>query len=175
MAQNLIADTSWELASSVEVRKSTAMPFFVPRSQESSGSFIIRHLSATNEDTRNLHCITTTTLPNSEILVAGQQDDMLVVNVGRGTITKIVEGASNIVVMRKSPRLICCGSMTGEVTLRDPRTLRVEQRVQAHTGTLSDLDVSGNLLLTCGFSQRCVWLSDKYMMCRFWQMELTIS
>ncbi|RUS20975.1 hypothetical protein BC937DRAFT_93946 [Endogone sp. FLAS-F59071] len=106
-----------------------------------------------NEDTQNLRCMTTTTLPNSEILVAGQQDNMLVVNVGRGTITRKVEGA-NIVVMRKSPRLICCGSMSGEVMLRDPRTLRAEQRVQAHTGTLSDLDVSGNLLLTCGFSQR---------------------
>ncbi|RUS20974.1 LOW QUALITY PROTEIN: hypothetical protein BC937DRAFT_93946 [Endogone sp. FLAS-F59071] len=126
-----------------------------------------------NEDTQNLRCMTTTTLPNSEILVAGQQDNMLVVNVGRGTITRkqlaltvfifvnfhqfnkllLVEGA-NIVVMRKSPRLICCGSMSGEVMLRDPRTLRAEQRVQAHTGTLSDLDVSGNLLLTCGFSQR---------------------
>ncbi|CAO3607066.1 unnamed protein product [Cunninghamella echinulata] len=44
--------------------------------------------------------------------------------------------------------------MLGEVTLRDTRTMKIEQRIQAHTATLSDLDVSGNLLLTCGFSQR---------------------
>jgi hypothetical protein len=52
--------------------------------------------------------------------------------------------------------LVCCGATTGEVTLRDPRTFKVEHRVQAHTGTISDIDTTGNLLLTCGFSSRCV-------------------
>ncbi|KAI8642360.1 ubiquitin carboxyl-terminal hydrolase-domain-containing protein, partial [Parasitella parasitica] len=107
-----------------------------------------------NEQTQNLHCMTSTTLTNGELLVAGQQDDMLVVNLARGAITQKIANASNIVVLKSLPRSICAGSLLGEVTLRDPRTMKVEQRVQAHTATLSDLDVSGNLLLTCGFSQR---------------------
>ncbi|KAJ2956748.1 hypothetical protein NQZ79_g7424 [Umbelopsis isabellina] len=109
-----------------------------------------------NEDTRDLHCMTTSTLGNNELLVAGQQDDLLVVNVNLGTISRKVSGAMNTVVMKKasSSRLICCGSLGGEVTLRDPRSMKVEQRVQAHTGTLSDLEVSGNMMLTCGFSNR---------------------
>jgi PAB-dependent poly(A)-specific ribonuclease subunit 2 len=98
--------------------------------------------------------MTSTTLTNGELLVAGQQDDMLVVSLARGVITRKISGASNIVVLKSLPRSICAGSLLGEVTLRDPRTMKVEQRVQAHTATLSDLDVSGNLLLTCGFSQR---------------------
>ncbi|CEP16204.1 hypothetical protein [Parasitella parasitica] len=98
--------------------------------------------------------MTSTTLTNGELLVAGQQDDMLVVNLARGAITRRIANASNIVVLKSLPRSICAGSLLGEVTLRDPRTMKVEQRVQAHTATLSDLDVSGNLLLTCGFSQR---------------------
>ncbi|KAI8355181.1 ubiquitin carboxyl-terminal hydrolase-domain-containing protein [Blakeslea trispora] len=110
--------------------------------------------SISNEDTNDLHCMTSTTLTNGELLVAGQQDDMLVVSLARGTVTRKISGASNIVVLKSLPRSICAGSLLGEVTLRDPRTMKIEQRVQAHTATLSDLDVSGNLLLTCGFSQR---------------------
>jgi PAB-dependent poly(A)-specific ribonuclease subunit 2 len=98
--------------------------------------------------------MTSTNLTNGELLVAGQQDDMLVVSSARGEITRKIPGASNIVVLKSSPRSICAGSLLGEVTLRDPRTMKVEQRVQAHTATLSDLDIAGNLLLTCGFSQR---------------------
>lgn len=98
--------------------------------------------------------MTSTTLTNGELLVAGQQEDMLVVSAARGVITRTIKGVSNIVVLKSMPRSICAGSLLGEVTLRDPRTMKVEQRVQAHTATLSDLDVSGNLLLTCGFSQR---------------------
>jgi PAB-dependent poly(A)-specific ribonuclease subunit 2 len=66
-----------------------------------------------------------------------------------------VESESDIVVMRKS-RLICCGANSGEVTLMDPRTFKVEHRVQAHTGTISDIDTIGNLLLTCGSSARLI-------------------
>ncbi|EPB86120.1 hypothetical protein HMPREF1544_07108 [Mucor circinelloides 1006PhL] len=110
--------------------------------------------SMSNEQTQDLHCMTSTTLTNGELLVAGQQDDMLVVSLARGAVTRKIANASNIVVLKSLPRSICAGSLLGEVTLRDPRTMKVEQRVQAHTATLSDLDVSGNLLLTCGFSQR---------------------
>ncbi|KAI7871039.1 ubiquitin carboxyl-terminal hydrolase-domain-containing protein [Spinellus fusiger] len=107
-----------------------------------------------NEHTQDLHCMMATTLISGELFVAGQQDNMLVVSMTRGTVTRTVPGASNIVVMRNLPRAVCCGSLLGEVTLRDTRTMKVEQRVQAHTATLSDMDVSGNLLITCGFSQR---------------------
>ncbi|CAB4393897.1 unnamed protein product [Rhizophagus irregularis] len=106
-----------------------------------------------NEDTTDLHCMTYTTMPNSEILAAGKQHNMLVINVARGIVVKKVESESDIVVMRKS-RLICCGANSGEVTLMDPRTFKVEHRVQAHTGTISDIDTIGNLLLTCGSSAR---------------------
>ncbi|KAF9583086.1 poly(A)-specific ribonuclease [Lunasporangiospora selenospora] len=90
---------------------------------------------------------------NAEIVVAGQQDKLLAVNIIRGVITKKVETESEIVVMKKS-RLLVCGSTRGDLILSDPRTLSEEHRIQAHTGTISDLDVSGNLIVTCGFSER---------------------
>ena len=118
--------------------------------------YLLYALNGSNDDTRDLHCMTTSTLGNNELLVAGQQDELLVVNVNYGSISRKIAGAANTVVMKKaaSSRLICCGSMAGEVTLRDPRTMNIEQRVQAHTGTLSDLEISGNMMLTCGFSNR---------------------
>ncbi|CAJ0636991.1 2238_t:CDS:2 [Entrophospora sp. SA101] len=109
--------------------------------------------SISYEDTTDLHCMSYTTMPHTEILAAGKQQNILVINVARGTVVKKVESESEIVVMKKS-RLVCCGASSGEVTLRDPRTFKVEHRIQAHTGAISDIDTSGNLLLTCGFSSR---------------------
>ncbi|XP_020896422.1 PAN2-PAN3 deadenylation complex catalytic subunit PAN2, partial [Exaiptasia diaphana] len=48
----------------------------------------------------------------------------------------------------------CCGDTKGKVTLRDPSTLKSEHVLDTHSGTLSDFDVSGNLVVTCGFSSR---------------------
>jgi len=43
-----------------------------------------------------------------------------------------------------------------KVSLLDPQSLGCVHRLQAHTGTLSDFDVCGNQLVTCGFSNRCL-------------------
>ncbi|KAL1923050.1 uncharacterized protein VTP21DRAFT_9426 [Calcarisporiella thermophila] len=106
-----------------------------------------------SDDTKDLHCFTQSSHTNSEIIVGGQQDHMLTVNLHRGIVTKKIDSGDPLVVMRQS-RLLCCGSATGNVILRDPRSLKIEHRVQAHTGALSDLGVMGNYLLTCGFSHR---------------------
>ncbi|ORZ06801.1 ubiquitin carboxyl-terminal hydrolase-domain-containing protein, partial [Lobosporangium transversale] len=108
-------------------------------------------LILSDDGARDLHSMAL--MGNAEIVVAGQQDKILTINMIRGTITKTVDTESEIVVMKKS-RLLVCGSTRGDLILHDPRTLAVEHRIQAHTGTISDLDVSGNLIVTCGFSER---------------------
>lgn len=57
-------------------------------------------------------------------------------------------------ILRPAGNLIACGDTSGKVSLRDPRTLNAEQVLHAHSGTLSDFDVCGNQLITCGFSNR---------------------
>ncbi|KAI8048805.1 ubiquitin carboxyl-terminal hydrolase-domain-containing protein [Syncephalis plumigaleata] len=103
--------------------------------------------------TQDLYCMTTSTLRHSDVIVAGRQRTALLVNVDRGTITRKFDCDSDIVVLRRS-RLVCCGTASGEVMLRDPRSFRVEHAVQAHTGALSDIAVTENLIMTCGFSDR---------------------
>ena len=45
-----------------------------------------------------------------------------------------------------------CGGLSGDVQLRDPRSLHSQFRISAHTGPVLSLDVKGDLLVTCGMS-----------------------
>lgn len=63
-------------------------------------------------------------------------------------------GKNGCAILRQHPRFICAGDPAGRIDLRDPNTLQVEHTLEAHSGSLSDFDVHGNLLVTCGFSNR---------------------
>ncbi|NXO71836.1 PAN2 protein, partial [Phainopepla nitens] len=69
-----------------------------------------------------------------------------------------------ITIMRQSNRFFFCGHTSGKVSLRDPRSFAVEHEFDAHSGSLSDLDAHGNLLVTCGFSSRMNGLAcDRFL------------
>ncbi|KAJ3333266.1 poly(A)-specific ribonuclease [Blyttiomyces sp. JEL0837] len=94
-----------------------------------------------------------TTNSKIELMVSSQQGTLSILNIYRGTLMKEISAEPDIILIKKS-RYMCCGSSSGLVTLRDPRTLRVEHSWQAHAGSLSDMDVVGNIMVTCGFSNR---------------------
>ncbi|KAG4305310.1 hypothetical protein PORY_001480 [Pneumocystis oryctolagi] len=101
----------------------------------------------------DLQCMTLISRTSSNILVGGLQTSMFLINVERGKIIDKLYRKRNTVVIQHG-RYICCGSSTGELSLLDPLNYKEVHSIQAHSGSFSDLDIQGNLILTCGFSQR---------------------
>jgi PAB-dependent poly(A)-specific ribonuclease subunit 2 len=91
----------------------------------------------------------------TSVVVGGTAPVLAVYDVARGQVVREHDVEAPAALLRRSARLLCCATPTGDVLLRDPATMRVEHKLSAHTGAISDMDVSGNLLVTCGFSARC--------------------
>ena len=51
-------------------------------------------------------------------------------------------------------RYICAATSTGSVNLLDTNTFKVVKSFKAHAAGISDMDVGGNFLVTCGYSPR---------------------
>lgn len=100
------------------------------------------------------------------LLLGGHQGSMVEFDLTQGKQTRCLQvGEQGCVILRDHPRFVCHGDLTGRIVLHDPRTLRQEHCFQAHTGSLSDFDVLGNYIATCGFSNRMgQLLGDQFVM-----------
>ncbi|KAK4294090.1 hypothetical protein Pmani_033259 [Petrolisthes manimaculis] len=100
------------------------------------------------------------------LLMGGHQNTLVEYDLTRGEMTNSHQvGENGCVILRYHPRFVCHGDRTGKIVLHDPRTMRSEHSFQAHTGSLSDFDVLGNYIATCGFSNRMgQLLSDQFVM-----------
>lgn len=69
----------------------------------------------------------------------------------KGTPTETVETIIKLKTCT-TRRYLACATSNGKLELRDPRTFRREHAILAHTGTITDFDISGNTIVTCGVS-----------------------
>ncbi|XP_034178278.2 PAN2-PAN3 deadenylation complex catalytic subunit PAN2 isoform X1 [Osmia lignaria lignaria] len=102
----------------------------------------------------------------TRLLMGGHQEKIIDFNLTRGKETGLVHvGENGCAILRQHSRLICAGNPAGRIDLRDPNTLSIEHTFDTHSGSLSDFDVQGNYLVTCGFSNSRQGLSvDRFLM-----------
>lgn len=57
-------------------------------------------------------------------------------------------------LLKASEHLLCTADVTGQVYLQSPDSLQVVHRFTAHSAGMSDMDVVGHCLVTCGLTQQ---------------------
>ncbi|XP_053311614.1 PAN2-PAN3 deadenylation complex catalytic subunit PAN2 [Spea bombifrons] len=102
---------------------------------------------------------------NSTLLMGGMQSHVIQMDLNTVQETqRYTTEVPGITVMRQSNRFFFCGHSSGKLSLRDLRTFNVEHEFDAYSGSLSDFDVHGNLVVTCGFSSRMnVLTCDRFL------------
>ncbi|KAG4066630.1 hypothetical protein HA402_007266 [Bradysia odoriphaga] len=91
-------------------------------------------------------------LLSNRLIMGGNQDDIIDLDLATLTETKAASGQSGCAILRKH-RFLCAGDAYGKVTLYDPNSLSIEHTISTHQG-LSDFDVQGNYLISCGYTER---------------------
>eukprot|EP00079_Xenopus_tropicalis_P010054 XP_002934576.2 PREDICTED: PAB-dependent poly(A)-specific ribonuclease subunit PAN2 [Xenopus tropicalis] len=102
---------------------------------------------------------------NSTLLLGGMQNHIIQMDLNTVQETqKYTVEIPGITIMRQSNRFFFCGHTSGKLSLRDLRTFKTEHEFDAYSGSLSDFDIHGNLVVTCGFSSRMnVLACDRFL------------
>ena len=94
-------------------------------------------------------CCMTFVDKGASLLAAGNQKVMIKIDVNKGTIIEEIPTDREYTMMRHS-RYICAATSTGLVDFLDTNTYQIIKSWQAHTASISDMEVSSNSLVTCG-------------------------
>ncbi|KAI1129895.1 PAB-dependent poly(A)-specific ribonuclease subunit PAN2 [Nemania abortiva] len=110
--------------------------------------------SIRHDDMKELRCMSFTSKGTSEILVAGEQEKMLVIDTVKGEVTKQVSTEHKYKIMRRSSRNICAATPGGSVHIIDSINFQVLKTWNAHTAAINDMDAQHDFIVTCGYSLR---------------------
>ncbi|KAJ8313873.1 hypothetical protein KUTeg_008434 [Tegillarca granosa] len=102
----------------------------------------------------------------SSVLIGGHQTKVIELDLEQlQEINQFDVPEPGCAIFRRTNKFLCAGDAGGKVTLYDPKTMKAEHVLSAHSGALSDFDLLGNLLVTCGFSSRHGSLAiDRFLM-----------
>uniref|UniRef100_A0A1B6CJM8 PAN2-PAN3 deadenylation complex catalytic subunit PAN2 n=1 Tax=Clastoptera arizonana TaxID=38151 RepID=A0A1B6CJM8_9HEMI len=107
----------------------------------------------TSENMDHMQCLLQ--LSDQTLLLGGLTPKVIEFDLNQCQEVNLLDvGAAGCAILRQHGRFVCFGDPFGKIELRDRNNLTVEHVLQAHTGSLSDFDIHGNLLVTCGFSNR---------------------
>lgn len=102
---------------------------------------------------KDLRCMSFTSKGTTEIIAAGIQSTMLVIDLIKGEVVKQVPTDHFYTVMKRG-RHICSATQNGLVNLLDPVTFTVVKSWNAHSASISDMDAQHDFIVTCGYSLR---------------------
>ncbi|KAL4724069.1 poly(A)-specific ribonuclease [Fusarium chlamydosporum] len=106
-----------------------------------------------HDEMKDLRCMSFTSKGTAEIIAAGWQDTMLVVDLIKGDVVKQVPTEHQYTIMKRG-RYICAATRNGSVNLLDPVTFAVVKSWNAHSALINDMDAQHDFIVTCGFSLR---------------------
>jgi PAB-dependent poly(A)-specific ribonuclease subunit 2 len=93
-------------------------------------------------------------LSQQRIVLGGNLNSLFSVDVRTDDIVDRVTTTQGVCVLKTGSRYVVSGGIMGELSLRDPRTLKAEHNFEVHTGSISDIEIKNDLLVTCGFANR---------------------
>ncbi|KAF2760383.1 exonuclease-like protein [Pseudovirgaria hyperparasitica] len=102
----------------------------------------------------DLHCMTFTSKAAQELVVAGQQDTMFVIDIEKGSIIQTMNAVAHYTRMKSTGQYICACTNFGNVHFLDTSKFQLKKEWEAHGGWVNDIDASGHLVITCGGSRR---------------------
>lgn len=88
------------------------------------------------------------------VLVGSQEGRLLLVDLATQQVTTSMTTEAGVCLLKPSEELVCCGEVTGRVELLDPRSLESVVALDTHPAGLSDMDVVGPYLVTCGITEQ---------------------
>lgn len=99
--------------------------------------------------------MTFSTKGTSEIVVGGDQPELVRINIERGIMSSSKAHDGGVITkMKKGSMMIGLGLASGGLEIVDPNTLSVVRKLNAHAGPISDMDCRENIVVTCGYSPR---------------------
>lgn len=110
-------------------------------------------LDITEPNIQGFTCMSWLDAASGTLLVGGNNPVLGMLDITTGGLLREMPLTCGLQTIKRS-RAVWCGHTNGTVTLLDPRTLRTEHTLDAHTGSLNDCDSKGDLLVTCGCSSR---------------------
>ena len=90
----------------------------------------------------------------TQLLMGGIQDKMISFDLEKGKESQLLDTGGSCAVLKYHGRYVGCGDTSGKIHLRDPHNLTICHTLDTHSGTLSDFDMNGHYLVTCGFARR---------------------
>lgn len=101
----------------------------------------------------DLSCMTLAYATSTDIIVGGKRS-LMKVDVNKPSVVQQYNHDKELLFVNHLSKLLALGNTSGSVDLFDTSSNEVVKSLSGHSGLLSDLDVKGNYIATCGYSAR---------------------